>query len=160
MLQISAHWFVSSRLRYGEFSMPWRRYTRLPIRIWISAGTKLHAWNNTAWVFWGRSQINKRLSYEHFIPSWRCFWNVVGPRVRASKSKIRSTGGWFKKKQRESQLKLSLKNVRMLLLYLHCTSLVLRGEGLEVPGILQGLHLVADSPTEQADEVQAVQLEF
>lgn len=25
MLQISAHWFVSSRLRYGEFSMPWRR---------------------------------------------------------------------------------------------------------------------------------------
>lgn len=48
----------------------------------------------------------------------------------------------------------------MMLLYLHCTSLVLRGEGLEVPGILQGLHLVADSPTEQADEVQAVQLEF
>lgn len=40
------------------------------------------------------------------------------------------------------------------------TSLVLRSEGLEVPGILQGLHLVADSPTEQADEVQAVQLEF
>lgn len=40
------------------------------------------------------------------------------------------------------------------------TSLVLRGEGLEVPGILQGLHLVADSPTEQADEVQAVQLKF
>lgn len=37
MLQISAHWFVSSRLRYGELSMPWRRYTRLPIRIWISA---------------------------------------------------------------------------------------------------------------------------
>ena len=40
------------------------------------------------------------------------------------------------------------------------TSLVLRGEGLKVPGILQGLHLVADSSTEQADEVQAVQLEF
>lgn len=40
------------------------------------------------------------------------------------------------------------------------TSLVLRGEGLEMPGILQGLHLVADSPTEQADKVQAVQLEF
>lgn len=33
MLQISAHWLVSSRLRYGEFSMPWRRYTRLPMRI-------------------------------------------------------------------------------------------------------------------------------
>lgn len=40
MLQISAHWLVSSRLRYGEFSMPWRRYTRLPMRIWISAGTQ------------------------------------------------------------------------------------------------------------------------
>lgn len=40
------------------------------------------------------------------------------------------------------------------------TSLVLRGEWLEVPGILQGLHLVADSSTEQADEVQAVQFEL
>lgn len=29
-----------------------------------------------------------------------------------------------------------------------------------MPGILQGLHLVADSSAEQADEVQAVQLEF
>ena len=66
----------------------------------------------------------------------------------------------LRKNKRESQLKSSLKNVGMMLLYLHCTSLVLRGEGLEVPGILQGLHLVADSPTEQADEVQAVQLEF
>lgn len=25
MLHISAHWFVSNRPRYGEFSMPWRR---------------------------------------------------------------------------------------------------------------------------------------
>lgn len=41
-----------------------------------------------------------------------------------------------------------------------CTSLVLRGERLEVPGILQGFHLVVHSPTEQADEVQAMQLEF
>lgn len=40
------------------------------------------------------------------------------------------------------------------------TSLVLRGKGLEVPGILQGLHLFADSPTEQADEEQPMQLEF
>lgn len=40
------------------------------------------------------------------------------------------------------------------------TSLVLRGEGLKVSGILQGLQLVADSTAEQADEVQAVQLEL
>lgn len=40
------------------------------------------------------------------------------------------------------------------------TSLVLWSKGLEVPGILQGFHLVADSSTEQADEVQAVQLEL
>lgn len=40
------------------------------------------------------------------------------------------------------------------------TSLVLGGEGLEVPGILQGLHLFVNSPAEQADEVQAVQFEL
>ena len=37
---------------------------------------------------------------------------------------------------------------------------MLGGEGLEVPGVLQGLQLVADAPVEQADEVQAVQLEL
>lgn len=40
------------------------------------------------------------------------------------------------------------------------TSLVLRSKRLEVPGVLQGLHLLADSTAEQADEVQAMQLEF
>lgn len=40
------------------------------------------------------------------------------------------------------------------------TSLVLRSKRLEVPGVLQGLHLLADSAAEQADKVQAVQLEF
>lgn len=40
------------------------------------------------------------------------------------------------------------------------TSLVLRGKGLKMPGILQGLHLVSDSPTEQADKVQPMQLEL
>lgn len=40
------------------------------------------------------------------------------------------------------------------------TSLVLRGEGLKMPGVLQGLHLVADSPAEQTDKVQAMQLEL
>lgn len=40
------------------------------------------------------------------------------------------------------------------------TSLVLRSKRLEVPGVLQGLHLLADSAAEQADEVQAMQLEF
>lgn len=40
------------------------------------------------------------------------------------------------------------------------TSLVLRSKRLEVPGVLQGLHLLADSAAEQADKVQAMQLEF
>lgn len=37
---------------------------------------------------------------------------------------------------------------------------MLRGEGLKMPGILQGLHLVSDSTTEQADKVQTMQLEL
>ena len=40
------------------------------------------------------------------------------------------------------------------------TPLVLCGEGLEVAGVLQRLHLVADAAVQQADEVQAVQLEL
>lgn len=40
------------------------------------------------------------------------------------------------------------------------TSLVLRGKGLKMPGILQRLHLVSDSPAEQADKVQTMQLEL
>lgn len=40
------------------------------------------------------------------------------------------------------------------------TSLVLRGKGLKMSGILQGLHLVRDSPAEQADKVQTMQLEL
>lgn len=40
------------------------------------------------------------------------------------------------------------------------TSLVLRGKGLEVPGVLQSLHLVTDSSTEKTYKVQAVQLEL
>lgn len=36
MSQMSAHWFASRRWTYGEFSMPCRRYTRLPIRTWMS----------------------------------------------------------------------------------------------------------------------------
>lgn len=73
---------------------------------------------------------------------------------------------YFKVKgKHETQVMLSIfayERLRRVRLRSMCpsTSLVLRGEGLEVPGILQGLHLVVDSPTEQADEVQAVQLEL
>lgn len=40
------------------------------------------------------------------------------------------------------------------------TSLVLRSKRLEVPSILQGLHLLTNSATEKTDEIQAMQLEF
>lgn len=40
------------------------------------------------------------------------------------------------------------------------TPLVLCGKGLEVAGVLQSLHLIADATVQEANEVEAVQLEL
>lgn len=94
MLHISAHWFVSSRLRYGEFSIPWRRYTRLPMRIWISAGSKgtgvKQCHHDMKWAIESCFHQNKTfiLSLLLSYKSWTVVEQILHQRLRASNSKF------------------------------------------------------------------------